>query len=154
MARSTSPPTQTPLDGTESRRRARRGRRWRPSAHRPGRFDGGTEYRDAVAAADSISCSASATLPGLTAGQESFGLFRTALPDDVLVSYLADTIIARRDAEAPGAAWNVAIVARADDYGLAVGNGLAASLAVPRPRPERRRLQPAPRPVHRRRRPK
>ena len=31
----------------------------------------------------------------------------------------------RRDAEAPGAAWKVAIVARIDDYGLAVGNGLA-----------------------------
>ena len=94
----------------------------------PAGSDSGTEYRDAVAAADSISCSASATLPGLTYGQESFGLFRTALPDDVLVSYLADTIVARRDAEAPGAAWNVAIVARSDDYGLAVGNGLAVSL--------------------------
>jgi ABC-type branched-subunit amino acid transport system substrate-binding protein len=88
----------------------------------PAGSDSGTEYREAVAAADSISCSASATLPGLTYGQESFGLFRTALPDDVLVSYIADTIIERRDTEAPGAVWNVAIVARSDDYGLAVGN--------------------------------
>ncbi len=94
----------------------------------PASSTGGTEYRDAVAAADSISCSASASMPGLTSGQEAFGLFRTALPDDVLVSYLADSIIARRDADAPGEAWKVAIVARSDDYGLAVGNGLASSL--------------------------
>lgn len=91
---------------------------------------GADTYREAVTEAGTISCSASATVPGITAGQESFGLFRTALPDDVLVSYLADTIEARRDAEAPGAAWNVAIVARSDDYGLAIGNGLAYSLQV------------------------
>jgi branched-chain amino acid transport system substrate-binding protein len=75
-----------------------------------------------------VACSASATLPGLTADQEQLAMFRTALPDDVLTSYLADQIMERRDAAAPGAAWKVAIVARADDYGLSVGNGLAASL--------------------------
>ncbi len=85
-------------------------------------------YRDAVHDADSISCSPSATVPGLTAGQESFGLFRTALPDDATVAYLTDLVLGRRDAQAPGAAWKVAIVARNDDYGLALGNGLAYAL--------------------------
>ncbi len=75
-----------------------------------------------------MACSASATLPSLTVGQEQLSLFRTALPDDVLTSYLADKIVKRRDADAPGAAWKVAIVARSDDYGLSVGNGLAATL--------------------------
>ena len=86
------------------------------------------EYRDAVQAADSISCSPSATVPGLTADQESFGLFRTALPDDVTVGYLSEMVLGRRDEQSPGAAWKVAIVARNDDYGLALGNGLAYSL--------------------------
>jgi peptidoglycan hydrolase-like protein with peptidoglycan-binding domain/ABC-type branched-subunit amino acid transport system substrate-binding protein len=76
-----------------------------------------------------IACSASATVPGLTAEQDALGLFRTALPDDVMVSHVADTIIDRRDAEAPGTAWNVAIVARNDAYGLTFGNTLAVSLA-------------------------
>ena len=120
--------TQTPLDGIEADVVPTVVDEGAQALIGPTGSDNGAEYRDAVAEADSISCSASATLPGLTYGQESFGLFRTALPDDVLVSYLADTIIARRDAEAPGAAWKVAIVARADDYGLAVGNGLAVSL--------------------------
>jgi branched-chain amino acid transport system substrate-binding protein len=86
------------------------------------------DYRDAVATVGSISCSPTASVPGLTDGQETFGLFRTALPDGVVVSYLADVVEARRDAEAADAAWNVAIVARSDDYGLSVGNGLAAAL--------------------------
>jgi hypothetical protein len=85
-------------------------------------------YLDAVTASRSISCSATASAPGLTDSQESFGLFRTALPDEVVVSYLADVIEARRDADAEGAASRVAIVARSDDYGLSVGNGLAATL--------------------------
>ncbi len=86
------------------------------------------EYRDAVQNADSISCSASASVPGLTSGQETFGLFRTALPDDVTVGYLTDVVMDRRDEQAPGEAWKVAIVARNDDYGLAIGNGLAYAL--------------------------
>ncbi len=75
-----------------------------------------------------VSCSASATVPGLTYAQEQPVLFRTAVPDDVLTAYLTQQIVARRDAEAPGAAWRVAIVARSDAYGLSVGNGLAALL--------------------------
>ena len=77
---------------------------------------------------NTVSCTASATLPGLTYGQEQPALFRTAVPDDVLVAYLAQKIVERRDEQAPGTAWKVAIVARSDDYGLSVGNGLAAVL--------------------------
>ena len=77
---------------------------------------------------NTVSCTASATLPGLTYGQEQPTLFRTAVPDDVFVAYLASKIVERRDEQAAGAAWKVAIVARSDDYGLSVGNGLAAVL--------------------------
>lgn len=77
---------------------------------------------------NTVSCTASATLPGLTYGQEQPALFRTAVPDDVMIAYLAEKIIERRDETAPGAAWKVAIVARSDEYGLSVGNGLAVVL--------------------------
>lgn len=77
---------------------------------------------------NTVACTASATLPGLTYGQTQPALFRTAVPDDVMVAYLAQKIIERRDDQAPGTAWKVAIVARSDDYGLSVGNGLASVL--------------------------
>jgi branched-chain amino acid transport system substrate-binding protein len=77
---------------------------------------------------NTVSCTASATLPGLTYGQEQPALFRTAVPDDVMVAYLAQKIVERRDEAGAGIAWKVAIVARSDDYGLSVGNGLAAVL--------------------------
>ena len=141
--------TQTPLDGIDADVVPTVVDEGAQALIGPTGSTGGTEYRDAVAEADSISCSASASVPGLTSGQETFGLFRTALPDDVLVSYLADTIIARRDAEAPGDAWKVAIVARSDDYGLAVGNGLASSLQSRGLDPERGRLQPTAGALHR-----
>lgn len=120
----------TPLDGTEADVVPTAVEGGAQALIGPTGSTGADAYRDAVTEAGSISCSASATVPGLTSGQESFGLFRTALPDDVLVSYLADTIEARRDDAEPGAAWNIAIVARSDDYGLAIGNGLAYGLQV------------------------
>lgn len=89
---------------------------------------GGIEVRDAVVALDSTICSASATVPGLTLGQDPLALFRTAVPDDVTAAYLAGQIINRRDEVAPEAAWKVAIVARGDAYGQSVGNTLAAVL--------------------------
>jgi peptidoglycan hydrolase-like protein with peptidoglycan-binding domain/ABC-type branched-subunit amino acid transport system substrate-binding protein len=89
---------------------------------------GAADYRAAVETAGAISCSATASVPGITADQDAFGLFRTSMSDDIVVSFLANTIVDRRDAEAPDAPWKVAIVARSDDYGLAVGNGLALSL--------------------------
>lgn len=84
--------------------------------------------RDEVSSLDSIACSASATLPRITRDQETMSLFRTALPDDITTTYLTSAIEARRDAVAPDAAWNVAIVARTDEYGLSISNGLAATL--------------------------
>jgi branched-chain amino acid transport system substrate-binding protein len=84
--------------------------------------------RDEVAALGSTTCSASATVPSITRDQDDLVLFRTALPDDVTATYLASQIVARRDADAPGVAWKVAIVARADDYGQSIGGSVAAIL--------------------------
>ena len=94
----------------------------------PAGSSGGVQVRDEVVALDSTICSASATVPGLTLGQDPLALFRTAVPDDVTAAYLAGQIIERRDEVAPEAAWNVAIVARGDAYGQSVGNTLAAVL--------------------------
>jgi branched-chain amino acid transport system substrate-binding protein len=94
----------------------------------PAGSSGGIEVRDEVVALDSTICSASATVPRLTLGQDPLALFRTAVPDDVTAAYLAGQIINRRDETAPEAAWKVAIVARSDAYGLSVGNTMAAVL--------------------------
>ncbi len=120
--------TAAPLDGTEADLVPTAVEDGAQALIGPTGSSGALEYRDAVQNADSISCSPSASVPGLTADQETFGLFRTALPDDVTVGYLTDMVMDRRDEQAPGAAWNVAIVARNDDYGLAIGNGLAYAL--------------------------
>ncbi len=84
--------------------------------------------RDEIASLGSTACSASASLPGATLGQDPLALVRTVLPDDVTTTYLAGRIISRRDEVAPGAAWKVAIVARSDAYGQSISNGLAAIL--------------------------
>lgn len=94
----------------------------------PAGSSGGVQVRDEVVALDSTVCSASATVPSLTLGQDPLALFRTAVPDDVTAAYLAGQIIERRDEVAPEAAWKVAIVARGDSYGQSVGNTLAAVL--------------------------
>ena len=75
-----------------------------------------------------LACTASATLPNLTVGDTTQSLYRTVVSDDILATWLSERITERRDTDAPGQAWKVAIVARSDDYGLSVGNGLAASL--------------------------
>jgi branched-chain amino acid transport system substrate-binding protein len=94
----------------------------------PAGSSGGVQVRDEVVALESTICSASATVPSLTLGQDPLALFRTAVPDDVTAAYLAGEIITRRDEVAPEAAWKVAIVARGDAYGQSVGNTLAAVL--------------------------
>ena len=94
----------------------------------PAGSSGGAEVRDEVVALDSTICSASATVPSLTLGQDPLALFRTAVPDDVTAAYLAGQIINRRDEAAPEAPWSVAIVARGDAYGQSVGNTMAAVL--------------------------
>lgn len=94
----------------------------------PAGSSGGVQVRDEVVALDSTICSASATVPSLTLGQDPLALFRTAVPDDVTAAYLAGQIINRRDDVAPEEAWKVAIVARGDAYGQSVGNTLAVVL--------------------------
>jgi branched-chain amino acid transport system substrate-binding protein len=81
-----------------------------------------------LTARGSLACSASASLPSVTYGQEELALFRTVIPDDVFVGQLAEKIVERRDEVAPGAGWTINIVARDDDYGQTVGGGLASAL--------------------------
>jgi branched-chain amino acid transport system substrate-binding protein len=92
----------------------------------PSASTGGLEVREQVAERSSTICSATATAPTLTLGQDPLSLFRTAVPDDVTAAFLAGQIVNRRDEADPGAPWKVAIVARGDDYGYAVGNTIAA----------------------------
>ncbi len=86
------------------------------------------EVRDEIASLGSTACSASASVPSATLGQDALALVRTVLPDDVTSTYLATSIIERRDEVAPGESWKVAIVARSDAYGQSIGNSLAAIL--------------------------
>ena len=81
-----------------------------------------------LARLSTLACTASATLPNLTVGDTTQSLFRTVVSDDILTAWLSERITERRDTDFPGQALKVAIVARSDDYGLSVGNGLAASL--------------------------
>ncbi|HEX3087804.1 MAG TPA: peptidoglycan-binding protein [Ilumatobacteraceae bacterium] len=81
-----------------------------------------------LARLSTLACTASATLPNLTVGDDTQSIFRTVVSDNILTTWLSEQITARRDAEFPNQALKVAIVARSDDYGLSVGNGLAASL--------------------------
>ena len=69
----------------------------------PAGSSGGVQVRDEVVALESTICSASATVPSLTLGQDPLALFRTAVPDDVTAAYLAGEIITRRDERRIGA---------------------------------------------------
>ncbi|HTH07918.1 MAG TPA: peptidoglycan-binding protein, partial [Ilumatobacteraceae bacterium] len=71
----------------------------------------------------SVACSASATSPQLTASDAGNVLYRTAMPDSFTVDFVADTLQA-------DAATTVTILARDDDYGINVGNGLGAALTA------------------------
>jgi branched-chain amino acid transport system substrate-binding protein len=77
-----------------------------------------------------IACSASATSPQLTQLDTGEVFFRTAMPDTFTLQYVADQIEADvAAAQLPeGTPYRVSIVARADDYGINVGNGLASVL--------------------------
>jgi branched-chain amino acid transport system substrate-binding protein len=77
-----------------------------------------------------IACSASATTPQLTQLDTAGVFFRTAMPDTFTLQAVADQIEADlAAAQLPeGTPYRVAIVARADDYGVNVGNGLASVL--------------------------
>ena len=91
--------------------------------------------RDGLAAADVVTCSASATADSLTVAQEGDetppGRFvRTALPDTNTVSFVADHLAERRAQVPADQPWSVAVVARSDDYGMSVGGGLISALAA------------------------
>ncbi len=91
--------------------------------------------RDGLAAADVVTCSASATADSLTVAQEGDeappGRFvRTALPDTNTVSFVADHLAERRAQVPADQPWSVAVVARGDDYGMSVGGGLISALAA------------------------
>jgi branched-chain amino acid transport system substrate-binding protein len=83
----------------------------------------------AVAGAKSLACSGSATVADLNTSDPKAAFYRTALPDQYTVEFVARQILARRDAAGAGTPWKVAIVARGDDYGTSVSSGLSAALA-------------------------
>src|SRR5262245_51709854 len=80
-----------------------------------------------LATGGTIACSASATAPELASLDTDGVFYRTALSDAYTVQYAVDDIVARRAAAAlpEGTPYTVSILARGDDYGIGVGNGLA-----------------------------
>jgi branched-chain amino acid transport system substrate-binding protein len=85
---------------------------------------------ETLATRGAVACSASATSPELTTLDTENVLYRTAMPDSFSLNVVADTLSKRaEDAALPdGTKYKVSILARADDYGTNVGNGLAATL--------------------------
>lgn len=75
-------------------------------------------------------CSASATLAGLTEGQDTPLLFRTVVGDDVMVARVADLVAERRAAAGADQPFPVAVVHRGDEYGTSVAAGLTAGLSA------------------------
>ncbi|MBI4933041.1 MAG: peptidoglycan-binding protein [Actinobacteria bacterium] len=92
--------------------------------------DGAKGALETLATRGAVACSASATSPELTTLDTENVLYRTAMPDSFSLNVLADTVSQRAvDAALPeGTKYKVSILARADDYGMNVGNGLAATL--------------------------
>ncbi len=87
---------------------------------------------DPLASRKSVACSASATSPELTQLDTENVFYRTAMPASFTLNYVADALSA--DAEAAklpeGTPYKVSILSRNDDYGVDVGNGLAATLTA------------------------
>ncbi len=79
-----------------------------------------------------VACSASATSPELSTLDTDNVLYRTAMPDSFTLNYVADSI--SKDVETAklpeGTKYKVSILARGDDYGINVGNGLASTLTA------------------------
>jgi branched-chain amino acid transport system substrate-binding protein len=75
-----------------------------------------------------VACSASATSPLLTETDTDGWFFRTALSDSFTVGLAADRVAAARDAAGGDEDFRVGILARSDDYGIGVGNGLGNAL--------------------------
>ena len=85
-----------------------------------------------LATGGSVACSASATADSLTTADTENVFYRTAMPDTFTLSAVVDNITQRAAAAAlpEGTPFKVSILARADDYGVSVGNGLAATLTA------------------------
>jgi branched-chain amino acid transport system substrate-binding protein len=83
-----------------------------------------------LAARGAVACSASATTPELTTLDTTNSFYRTAMSDSYTVQFVADELTKARDAAAlpEGQMYKVSILARGDDYGINVGNGLTATL--------------------------
>lgn len=86
----------------------------------------------ALGTAGSVACSASATAPELSSLDTEGVLYRTAMPDTYTVAYVAEQITADQAAASlpEGQPYKVSILARQDDYGIGVGNGLASALTA------------------------
>nr|MCU0261534.1 peptidoglycan-binding protein [Ilumatobacteraceae bacterium] len=85
----------------------------------------------ALAETGTVACSASATLATLDQADTENRLFRTAISDAYTVGVLAQQIQTLRETEVGAdAPYKVTIVARNDDYGVGVGNGLALTLTT------------------------
>lgn len=87
---------------------------------------------DPLTTRKSVACSASATSPELSTLDEANVLYRTAMPDSFTLNYVADALSADAEAAAlpEGTPYKVSILARNDDYGINVGNGLASTLTA------------------------
>jgi branched-chain amino acid transport system substrate-binding protein len=83
-----------------------------------------------LAARGAVACSASATTPELTTLDTANSFYRTAMSDSYTLEFVADELTKLRDAAAlpEGQMYRVSILARGDDYGINVGNGLTATL--------------------------
>ncbi|MFZ4718396.1 MAG: peptidoglycan-binding protein [Ilumatobacteraceae bacterium] len=81
---------------------------------------------------NAVACSASATSPELSTLDDAGVLYRTAMPDSFTVDHVADVVSADAEKAAlpEGTKFKVSIVARGDDYGISVGNGLATALTA------------------------
>ncbi len=79
-----------------------------------------------------ILCSGSASVPQLATLDTVSAFYRTVLSDQWTVTLAADKLTALRDQAPPpeGTQFKVGILARSDDYGTSVGNGLASELVA------------------------
>ncbi len=90
---------------------------------------GASDIAGALGERGSVACSASATAASLTPDGNTT-LFRTAIPDDVVVTRLAEAVSGARDELDPAASWRIGIIARGDTYGRDLAGGLATALTV------------------------
>ncbi len=89
--------------------------------------DSAPELQRVMAGLGSLTCSASATRPSLTEPEGSPSFVRTAIRDDALAAFVAQTIMAPTEGEPPQ---RVVVVGRDDSYGTELAGALNAQLAA------------------------